>query len=654
MTARGARRQICAALLFLLLYGGEAHAARYGLLLYGAIQQQVDLSYQFNGDQQAISSERHQAVEEYSFRMKYGLGNLNLWRGSLMVGLRTDQSLNSNSRGGSSGLSSRLGLLYDINGVLFDKSVAPAAFAVKSSVTDVSTPFAPNYQIADTLYDFRWVLKNKTLPVSIQYITGTTVTNGQTVDSTRNRNEVYVHATQTGTLAMTNLDLSKVNSNYLAANGEESADNRYEIKFQNNIGWLNDGKSRNFSTGFDYAETSGINNAKYLTASESAQWALGKSLTTGADYTYSTISGDPGDQTHQNGALWLQHQLFKNLLTRLTVRMRNDDYSAGTDQEVGGGANFAYVKELPGDSVLNLGGNVDHAVQHRNLGDDSPRIFQEPHTVTTGPPISLAGANAIVSTIVITNADPLVRRDPYVAGVDYTVVVTGALTQIIVQGDIHIGDSLYITYNIKVDPILKTVTDAYGVNGSLSLFKGAYRVYGSYQDTSQDRTGQVTLAGLTAQSMTRLGVERKWSLLTANAEYIDFNSESDKHQSAQVQALYSNSRREGNVTATVSDLYQWYQPVTLGASVIRRAPDNFFAVSSSYSTVLTSTTNVALNANYQNVSGAGSSDSLSLGGSLHMGLGKLNVLLNGSVGVRRQASVYGYNEVLFVRVTRMF
>jgi hypothetical protein len=649
------------AILLLLLFAREreAQADRYGILLYGALQQEVDLSYQFNGDQQSTSSIRQEAIEEYTFRMKYGIGNTNLWRGSFLATLRPDQSLNSNSRSGSSGVSSRVGFLYDIDGILMGRSVAPAAFSVKSDITEVSTPFARTYQVANTLYDLRWSLKNKTLPVAIEYITGTSVTSGQLVDSTRNRKELYIHATQTGVVGTTTLDLSNLRSDYSTSQGEDTFDQRYEAKFQNTIGWNSDLKDRNFSTGLDYSETAGINNAKYLTLNESAQWGLGKSLVSGGEYTYSGVSGDPGDQTHQNGTVWLQHQLFKNLMTRLSARVRNDDYPTGNDKEVGGGVTLSYVKELPRQSSLNLSGNKDYSVETRNLGTDRLPVFEEQHTVASaGFLVRLTQPNVIsVSKISILNPD--LSRTILILGTDYQVVATGALTDIniaagLANGHITPGNSLLVDYLYQVDPNLKTVSASFGLNGSLALFSGAYRVYGSYQQTNQDRTGQVTLAGTTAQSMTRLGFERKWNLITANTEYVNFVSEADKHQSIQAQALYSNSRREGSLTFTISDQYQWYQPVTVGSTVVNRAPENFFSAATGYSTMLSSTTNVALNANYINVSGAGNSDSLSAGGSLRFGLGKLNVIVNSSLGVRRQENIYGYNELLYVRVVRYF
>jgi hypothetical protein len=651
------RRQSFAILLLLLLaVGRDAHAGRYGLLLYGGLQQEVDLTYQFNGDQQSISSQRHETVEDYTFRMKYGVGRASLWRGSFMTTLRLDQSLISNSRSGSSDASSHIGFLYDIDGVLFGQSVAPAAFSVKSDITEVSTPFAKTYQVTNTLYDFRWSLKNKQLPVAIEYLTGTSETSGQQVDSTRNRKELYLHATHAGTVDTASLDLSTVRSDFNTSNGETNFDKRYEPRFQHTLNWNSDGRARSFATALNYSETAGINFAKYLTLNESAQWELGKSLRSGGEYSFSEVSGDPGSQTRQNGTLWLQHQLFKNLTTRLNFRVRSDNYPTGSDQEVGGGVSLSYVKELPKQGSLTLSGSKDYSADKRNLGTDRQHIFNEQHTAAFGTHLFLAQANAVVSTISVRNADSLKRLLPYDLDSDYRVDVVGAQTEIVILpgGAISDGDSLLVTYDIRVDPNLKTVSDSYGLNGSLQLLGGAYRLYGSYLQTQQERTGLVTLEGLTAQSMTRFGAERKWDLVTVNTEYISFDSEADKHQSVQAQALYSNSKREGNLTLTLSDQYQWYAPVSIGSTVLQRSAENFFSVAAGYNTRLSATTNLALNSNYLNIAGAQSSDSFTLGSSLRWGLGKLNLTLNTSFGVRRQENIFGYNELLFLRVARFF
>ena len=644
--------------MLILVLGSEAQAARRGLLLYGLPQQQVDFSYQFIGQQQNTTSQRHETSEDYTFRVKYGIGRPSLWQGSFMTSLRFDQSLIS-SGSGTSDLSTHASLLYDINGVLMGNSVAPGAFSVKSDITQVSTPFAKTYQVKNNLYDFRWSLRNKRVPFAIEYLTGTSETSGQGVDTTRNRNELYLHTSHAGIIGVASLDLASVRSDFTTTEGGRDFDKRYEARFQHQINWASGEKERSVASGFTYSETAGINLAQYFTLNESAQWQFGRSLRSGADYSFSSVSGDPGEQSRQSGALWLQHQLFRNLTTRINFRVRQDDYPTGNDQETGGGISLSYVKELPKQGSLVLAGGKDFSVDHRNLGTDRLLIFNEQQTATFGTRVFLKQANAIASSVSIRNADTLKRRDPYDPS-KFQVITTGPQTEIVifygqdVGVDIVDGDELLINYDVQVDPKVKTVSDSYSVTGSLSLLGGAYRLYASRVESQQDRTGQVTLAGLTAQSTTKVGAERKWDTISVNTEYSDFNSETDKHQSVLAQALYSNSKREGTLTFSLSDQYQWYAPVTVGNTLLTRDAENFFSVAGGYNTRLSSTTYLAVNSNYLNVSGAGSADSFTLGSSLRWGLGKLSMTLNGSFGVRRQDSIIGYNELLYFRVTRFF
>ena len=653
-----ARYAALLALAHLLAQAREAQAARRGILLYGTPQQQVEASYQFIGQQQEASSQRHETAEDYSFRVRYGIGRPSLWQGSFATTLRLDQSLLSSSRSDDSDFSSRASFLYDINGVLMGNSPAPGAFSLKSDITQVSTPFARTYQVRNDIYDLRWTLRNKRVPVAVEYLTGTSETSGQQVDSKRERDELFLHASHAGVIGTAFLDLSRTQSDFSTTDGETDFDRSYEARLQHQFNWNSGGLERGIGTSLNYSETAGINDAKYLSLSESLHWALGKTLRTGADYAYSTVSGDPGSQNRQSGSLWLQHQLFRNLTTRFSLRARQDEYPTGSDQEVGGGLSLAYIKELPNRGSLSLSGSKDYSVNDRNLGTDRQFIFNEQHTASFGNRINLVQANAVRESIVVRNSDPLRRLDPYVLDLHYRVEQVGALTQIVVLpgvfGGIEDGDLLLVSYDIRVDPNLKTVSDAYSVSGSLSLNGGAYRIYASQVASQQDRTGQVTLTGLTEQSSFRVGAERKWALVTLNTEYNDFDSEADKHQSVLAQLLYSKSRREGTVTMSLSEQYQWYAPITVGETVVRRDAENFFSAAASYSTRLSSTTHLALNSNYLNITGAGSSDSLTVGSSLRWGMGKMNVILNASLGVRRQDNIYGYNERVHLRVTRFF
>lgn len=652
------RRLFIVTILLLVLLQASARdvlAARAGFLLLGAPVQKVDLGYQFDGSQQVTSSERHAMLEDYSFKTKYAILRPSLWKGSFMTALRFDQKLATNPGVDSS--SSHIGFLYDIDGVLFGESTAPAAFSASSDISQVSTPFARTYQLTNTIYDFRWALKNSALPVSFEYLTGTSETSGQLVDSTRERKEMHLRAGHDRKISSTSLEINMAQNTYTPVQGEGNFDNRYEVVFRNDLFWANDGKTRNFGSQLRYSETAGINYAKYLNIEQTARWDLGKSLISGGNYSLATVSGDPGSQVHQNGSAWLQHQLFKSLTTRLSLRARKDDYPTGDDREVGGDVSVAYAKELPRQSSLSMGVSEAYSVSDRNLGADRLQIFNEQHVVTFGARIFLAQPNVVSSSISVRNADPLKRLLPYNPVIDYRIVPNGALTEIVpvANGVIGDGDTLLISYDIQVDPQLKMINETLGANASVTLFGGAYRVYGLHSRTQQERlAGLVTLPSLTAQTMSRLGFERKWQSILLTTEYETFDSTADRHQSVQAMSRYSDVVREGNMTLLLSERYQWYGPVTLGDTTLQRAAENFISVAASYSKGISTTTQLSLTSNYLNVSGASSSDSFTVGASLRWSLGKLSASLDSFFGVRRQEGATDFTESIRVNVTRYF
>jgi hypothetical protein len=495
------------------------------------------------------------------------------------------------------------------------------------------------------------------LPVSVDYVSSTESTSGQSVDSTRDRNEVYFRAGHTSKHSNTSLELHELRNTYTPTQGAITFDNRYDGTFQNQVFWTSNERSRNFNTSAHYAETSGINFAKYFDLTETVTWDLGRALQSGGSYSLSTVAGDPGSQVHNSGDVWLQHLLFRNLTTRLTVRGRKDEYPAGDDQEVAGGASVVYAKQF-GDNAVTFGANDIYSVEKRNLGTNMLHVFNEQHKVIFGVDIFLAQLNAVVSSIVITNANPINHIGPYILNVDYQVVVIGAQTQIVplVGGAIVVGqDTLLITYDYMVDPHLRIVTNTYGVSGAIQLHGGAYRVYGDYTDSDQDRqSGQTSLAGTTIQSQSHLGFERKWDLVKLTAEYSSFDSDADKHQNVQLHGVYSNSTRDWNLTLTASETYQWYDSVNVNGTTVQRSNENYITATANLNRRLSSYTTMALVASYLNVMGAADSDSFTIASSLRWAIGKLAVTFDTSAGIRRNQSLTSFSEHVFLRITRFF
>ncbi|QEM66775.1 hypothetical protein FO488_19185 [Geobacter sp. FeAm09] len=634
----------------------EAGAARLGLLLLGTPQQRVDFTYQFNGQQQATTSQQHQMEEDYTFKIDYGIIRPSLLKGSFRTALRFNQGLTYQS-GSRDQSSSKIGFLYDIKGLLLGQSVAPAEFSAKSDITQVSVPFSKSYQVTNTTYNLSWSLKNRMLPFSIEYATGTSETSGLQVDTKRVRDEIRLHAAHNAAISTTAVDVYNIHNTYSPAQGGLNFDNHYEIRLQNDLVWADGAKARRVSSRLQASESTGINFTKNFEWSEAVHWDWGKSLRSGANYSFGSTGGDPGAQKHNTGGAWLQHQLFKSLTTRLDLRARKNDYPTGYDQEINGGVSFNYVKQLPAQSTLSLNGYRQYTLDTRDLGTDRLHIYNEQHTVSFASHLYLAQPNVIASSITVRNADALKRLAPYDLNVDYQVTVSGALTEIVplTSGAIKDGDSLLISYDYQVDPQLKTTTNAYGFGGNIQFLGGKYRLYGDFSQSHMDRSaGQGQLASLTAQIRSTLGLERKWDSVTLGAEYNSFDSEADKHESLTAQMRYSNELRDGVLSLTLVDQYLWYGPVTTGTTTSRRADENSFTATAGYGKRLFSTTYMTLNSTYINVTGANTKDSLTVGASLRWSLGKMIASLNTSLGLRREGGTTATDETVRFTVSRYF
>jgi hypothetical protein len=652
------RRLLIVSIIILLMQSTarDARAARGNFFLIDSPVQKVDLIYQFDGSQQVNNSERHALTEDYTFKLNYAILQPKLFKGSIKATLRFDQKLASNN-GGNDSSSSSTNYLYDITGELLGASTTPAAFSVSSDILRVSTPFTRTFQLTNKNYDLRWSLKNSMLPVSVEYSTGTSESSGLPVDSTREHNQINLRTSHRERNNSTSLELKYAHNLYTPKQGEGNFDNRAEVRLVNNLAWINGGKNRSFDSQFSYSETAGINLAKYLNFEQSATWDLGKSLRSGGNYSLSTISGDPGSQTHQNSSLWVQHQLFNSLTTKFLFRASESSYPTGNESEVGGDVSLAYVKKLPQESSLSLVASDGYTLNDRNLGSGLLKIFNEQHAVLFGVNIVLAQPNVVIANIIIHNADPLKRLLPYNSGIDYQMVQNGALTEIVItaSGAISTGDTLLISYDFMVDPHIKSTSETLSTSASLTLFGGDYRIYGFHsQSRHETLSGQATLSSLTVQQMSRLGFERNWKRITLSSEYETYDSTADRHQSVQSMARFSDGLGAGNMSLMLSDRYQWYGVVTQGSTTVQRADENFFTAAANFTTSISSTTQWSVTSKYINVSGATSSDSVMVSSTLRWSLGKLTAALESSFGMRRQEGAMNFDENIRVSVSRYF
>ncbi|KAB0671471.1 hypothetical protein F6V30_02510 [Oryzomonas sagensis] len=647
------RKIIFFASALLLLVIGDAQAERVGLLMLTPPQQWLDIDYKFLGQQQSTTTEQHQLAEDYNYKFQYAVIRPSLLRGSIALKLELDQR-QSGTSSQSTGILTGEGFFYHINGVLLERSVAPASFALDSTITEVAQPFANSYQQTTTAYNLQWSLRNDILPTTIRYSKGNSETSGLVVDSKSDTDQVSISTQHTLGISRSSLEIYDIINRYVPTQGASRTDKRYELRFNNDLQWTKAGKNRMLSTRLTASEATGINYIRNLDLNENLLWDWGKALRSGATYSFFNSGGDGGSQVHNAADVWLQHLLFKSLTTRIDLNARKDEYPTGYEQEVKGRYSFGYVKELPKEGRLTLNGYQQLGAIKRQLGNtDHLHILNESHTVVFGGHIYLGQPNVIESSITVRNADSLKRLPPYDLNTDYQVVVTGTQAEIVPvsTGAIKEGDTLLISYDYKVDSRVDSTTAAYGVDGALMLFKGAFQLYGNVSQSREDRvSSQASLAGLTAQGMSRVGAEVKWGAITLTSEYETLDSDSDKHQEARAMARYNSYLRDGTLTLSLRDNYRWYEAI----GTTRRADENTFSVSAGYNAVLFSTTAMTLNVDYENIGGARQSDRLTIGNSLRWSAGKLALSLLSGFGARREAGRISYDEHIHLILSRYF
>ena len=147
----------------------------------------------------------------------------------------------------------------------------------------------------------------------------------------------------------------------------------------------------------------------------------------------------------------------------------------------------------------------EYTVTSRAFLSDSVTAVDEPYTVDASKIFTLQNLNAITVTISVKNADVLTHPLPYAENTDYRITVVGAQTEIsanIANSQIKVGDKLLITYTYQVAPQIRFATNTRGANSNLSLFSSKYRIFASWQETSQSllegRSAGVNLVGQTS------------------------------------------------------------------------------------------------------------------------------------------------------------
>lgn len=634
-------RKICYIFILLLLLPATSAMAQQGraLILLDGFRQAANLSYEYNGetsdsDGKEILSRDHNFTEAYRFDIDYGIYSARLLQGHLSAELKLDQEMFSNT-GQPSGNSVGHEILYNLNGVFLGRHPYPVSFYANSGISKVQRTFAGSFDQATDNYGTGFFLKNRYIPLQINYNRSKIATSGLANDrehTLENFTLIAKHKVKDFSNTSAELSFSSFDTD---TKGDISFSESFltnDFAISNQLTWDSKGKGRSLSTSYRYRQEGGDRESNTSDFSEALTWDFGKAFKAGARYTNSYQNAGSQTKHENNGDVWLRHMLFQNLQTSAILRGRTTDFPNGTEQDAAVTFSADYQKILPAASRLQLGISQTYGVTDRKVAGDT--IIRESQRIdvtffTFFDSVDLK-PDVIPGTIIVRNGRLPIT---YLEGPDYTVAQTGRITtiSIILGGAINDGDILLVEYQVNTNPSIKYGTDNRSIYGALMFDERRWRIFAGWDEYVQNfLSGRLDPTNLLNSRTYRAGLEFNGKTATFRAEYTDHESTSSVFQSLDGTFRYTKDFTASTLTVHVKDRVTVREnpPSALTGTVAggtsnESDTENAFGAGAIYRRPLLNLANLKLTADYLNVMGQNRKDALSLGLIIKARIGKI-------------------------------
>ena len=620
------------------------------------LNQSVEATYRIKANQAQLASSTQQGLQEdYHISVDYAVYRARLLHGEVGLDLRADQNLYTGSDR-STTETNGFGLLYDINGVFLDRLPYPVTFNYSSDIAEIPREFSSSYQQKNDNFAIHLPIAAKFLPVSISYNRNATETSGLELDSTT-KSESYTFGASHNyknsetyfTIVGTTLDLFTESGE----GAQHSSNIDANLNHALNLG--KPGLSRMLYTRGHVVTQRGINESRTTDLGTSLNWDLGKALESGTDYSFSLREEPLQEQRNHSGRVWLQHQLFKSLVTRVDLEGSDRSLAAGTEQSAGGGLAFNYHKLLQGGSRMQLTAGQRYSVTANKLNDGNIGVFAEAQSVGTLLVVTLNQQNVAQGSVKVWNE---ARTRLYDEGIDYEVRESGASTEVAVKvgtSRIVVGERLSIDYQVLVNANITYSTTTRSLGADLSLNNGKYHLFtnwnGSKQGLISGSADQINLAQTTSY---RAGVDARLEETgTLSLEYNRLASSAENSQSLKGSFTRSGTWRQGRYTFNTTDRFLLRENNLVSQGGDSSDTANVFTAGASYATTLEKAL-VTGTANYLNNMGFIDSSNLSLGLDVRWIMRRLTVNAVSQANFRYSSGGWTSDQNLMVRVSRHF
>ncbi|MBU5614605.1 hypothetical protein [Geomonas azotofigens] len=501
------------------------------LLMFGGVVQSASVSYDYTAHVNTrTTSASHDLREGYGFSTEVAVWNPDLLLVDVAGGVTYQQRL-GNSK------TSVLDYDYNVVGNAFQLSYHPMQLSTTRSTSTVSNGYMPSYSLERTSNKLTASLLHQNFPVLMFFTNSTVTSTGLSTDSTTDSNSGSINVSHNGRSWLGAAMFSFDNS----SSGDKESRN-YSLLLNNTFDFDVEKRYR-LATKASLSDSTSVSSAGSLPQRVGALTAnfsgrLGKALavTLSDDYNYSSSVDLQSDkQVVKTNVVTgsLSHRLYQSVTTNFSGSY-GQTWALGGDQTVvNGSASVDYVKLLPLGGQLKLRSLATKSVTHQNFLDTLLSARDEPHTVVQQGEliaVNLAGKLQPVVTVKSLNPEVIYRPD-----FDYRVDTDTGKIEVVVNGAIAPGTTLYITYEVAVNPNVDFSTDTQNHQAVLSLLGGRYILSGTYGTTDQRKIGgEATNSALTSTTTTLFSAEAHYETSIFALEYgtISGTQESSSHVAA--------------------------------------------------------------------------------------------------------------------------
>ncbi|MFZ0888019.1 MAG: hypothetical protein WA005_06175 [Candidatus Binataceae bacterium] len=348
---------------------------------------------------------------------------------------------------------------------------------------------------------------------------------GQTFKLDETRDSLAYEADKGFQTADLNFNYQFVSDRYTGNNtfsfSTQWANLNYNLDFGPNL-------NRRFDSRVSYYTSSGAFAQSFLYADERLHIDHFQNLSTTYEYLLSDISSQGQRDTSQTGIFQLEHRLYQNLTTLLTLQGFYDTLTQGQRDFYAVELTPSYSHSIPWGGTLYLNGSGRYEIDDNHLSGSQIPVVNEEHTATPSG-FTLNNPFVVVSSIVV--VDTRSGRVPCQLDRDYDVIAEGTLTEIVpipTSPIIRPGDPLEVSYSYQVA--------TQGQFSTKILLAGAGMSFSWINfDYQHQQTDQTMLSGQGGQFLYdlqqdqgRIDVHREWESVDAraNALYQTYDSTS--------------------------------------------------------------------------------------------------------------------------------